>query len=539
MIDNNKNGMPEEENDAPLNVDDIEFLNTRPEGSDGKKKNMAARRKTAIMVSAVLFVILLIVYFAVVAPMLRKEETPPPELLEGEDVGTDNRILLFPSVDKSDIRMIEVHNSSGDFSFTYSAESDDFYLTDNQIFPLEKTVMSNFVVSARHTLSMERVTKDATEKELGDYGLGKNDDPAWYVLTDNKNNRHKVYIGKEIVTGTGYYCRYEGRNAVYILDTSVAAFTRPVEAFISPIISYPADSKDYYYNILQCGVVRDGEVLFNIRHLDQAEKADSASLTEYEMVEPAGYVPSSTNYPHILQEFCNFVGSSTVYAGLKDRGITDEILDKYGVSEEKAKYTLFYNYKVEDSVVPSIVYFSEKDENGFLYAYSVLFNTIIYVSSEKTYFLDWDFIDYVDRKLFQRNINDIAEVSVESEEESETFFLKGEGEDIKISQKSDGREYGGSEVKSFRQYFRKLLTISIEDYAENTETENCMLTLRIKTDAGKTFEYKFYPYSTRRCFFTIDGEGEFYVLRSVVEKLIEDIDILHSGGMVDYDDIGI
>ena len=521
-----------------VDLDDIEFLKLKPEEGSDRKKNMASRRKKGIFIGLAAALVLAVVYFAFVAPMLKPEKAELPELLEGEDIGTDNRIMLFPSIDKSDISTIEIHNANGDYSFTYVPSKDDFYLTDNEILPLEGTVMSNMVVAARHTLSMERVTTEASEDDLAKYGLGADDSPAWYVLTESGGKKHKVFVGDEIVTGTGYYCRYDGRDAVYILDSAAGSFKKPVEYFVSPIITYPTDSKDYYYNITQFGIMKDDEVFVNIRHLDEAEKKESASLTEYEMVEPAGYVPSSTNYPHILQEFCNFVGSGVIYAGLADREITDEVLEKYGVSEENAKYVLFYNYKIDDKVVPSIAYFSDKDENGFYYVYSMLFNTIVYVSSEKAYFLEWDFIDYVDKPLFQRNINDIAEITVESDTDSETFVLEGEGEDLKISQKSDGKVYDEAMTKSFRQYFRKLLTLAVEDYAESTETENCMMTLKITTDAGKSYEYKFYPYSTRRCFYTINGKGEFYVLRARVEKLIEDIGLLHSGGTVDFDDNG-
>ena len=52
-------------------------------------------------------------------------------------------------------------------------------------------------------------------------------------------------------------------------------------------------------------------------------------------------------------------------------------------------------------------------------------------------------------------------------------------------------------------------------------------------DDGLVFEYKFYPYSTRRCYFTINGEGEFYVLRDSVEKAISDTVKMLNGEIVD------
>ena len=69
-----------------------------------------------------------------------------------------------------------------------------------------------------------------------------------------------------------------------------------------------------------------------------------------------------------------------------------------------------------------------------------------------------------------------------------------------------------------------MLSVEIEDYTEDTSTDEskCIATMKITTEAGVETEYKFYAYSTRRCFMTINGEGEFYVLRDMAAKLVSD-----------------
>ena len=77
-------------------------------------------------------------------------------------------------------------------------------------------------------------------------------------------------------------------------------------------------------------------------------------------------------------------------------------------------------------------------------------------------------------------------------------------------------------MKNFRQFYKTLLSIKLEGYADSTATDELLLTLRYTTDAGKVWEFKFYPYSTRRCFYTVNGNGEFYVLRDILDKAISD-----------------
>ena len=59
--------------------------------------------------------------------------------------------------------------------------------------------------------------------------------------------------------------------------------------------------------------------------------------------------------------------------------------------------------------------------------------------------------------------------------------------------------------------------------------------LTVTRDNGEVLEFKFWSYSTRRCFYTVNGEGEYYTLRDSVEKLIRDADKIMSGLPVNSD----
>ena len=77
----------------------------------------------------------------------------------------------------------------------------------------------------------------------------------------------------------------------------------------------------------------------------------------------------------------------------------------------------------------------------------------------------------------------------------------------------------------------------MEDYTEESDTSklDCMMTLTVVTDAGETTVYKFYQYSTRRCFYTINGTGQFYTLSDQIQKVLNDTVRVVNGEPIDSD----
>lgn len=258
----------------------------------------------------------------------------------------------------------------------------------------------------------------------------------------------------------------------------------------------------------------------HIDYLTEEERAQFAAAENrvYVMKHPTSYEPSSTNYDTILQTFVQFLGTRTLELGNTTEIMDIETLLEYGIDMSAPAYELHYTY----SGIENYIYFSEMNENGTYYAYSLLFNLIAEVDPTVVAFLNWDIIKFVDRPIFQRNINDIALIEIESPEITEKFTLEGEGQEILITPMSTGKTFGKDALQNFRQFYKVMLSLQLEDYTENRSTDNCMATMRITTDAGVKVEYKFYPYSTRRAYFTINGSGEFYVLRDMVEKMLSD-----------------
>ena len=265
------------------------------------------------------------------------------------------------------------------------------------------------------------------------------------------------------------------------------------------------------------------EVKVAIGYNSEEERAGEFSNQVYRMLEHEGYNVSNTNYDSVLQVFYTKTPLRCVKLGLGDAA-----LEEYGLAEPR--YTIYFEFPdPENGLIKNMLLISDRNEAGNYYIASALFNQIVEVSGSDWDFLTWDFIKWVDAPIFQRNIDYIREIRVESPNFSETYLLEGLGKELIVTQKSNGRK---PEVSNFRQFYKTLLTASIEGNVPMTAEEmaalaadekNCQLTLTFITDSTELV-YKFYPYSERRSYMTLNGEGQFYVLRSMVEKIIADAD---------------
>ncbi len=488
-----------------------------------KKKSSSKKQLRAILVLLGAVIAAVCLYFFVVAPIVNYVEEAAKteiELLDGEVLGTNDRILIFEHCERKDIGEIAVHNEFGDYSFYYDTEDREFFVKGHEYAPYSKELFSSLVVDTGYTLSIDRVTTDC--EDMSEYGLEESKDLPYFTVTtrpDKGGNTksHTVYIGNLTPSGAGYYARYEGRNAVYILNVSLAGTVlAPIENLITPILALPMNANDYY--MLKDFMVADREdVLIAITYLTPDEKEKAAMNSAYKMLYPANYTVNSTNYAEILKMLQNFQGTRTVALSP-----TDEEIEIYGLSDPA--FSLSYTYQgIEQTVM-----FSEKNENGNYYAASLLFNIIAEVDGESMAWLEWHLIDWVDPPIFMMNINNIKTITVKGTDSVRTFDLEGEGQELVITERDTGFK---PEVQNFREFYKTLLSFHLQGYATDDLSPEQLaalthdepsLTLIIETRGGVINEYKFYPYSTRRAYYTVNESGEFYVLRDEAAKILSD-----------------
>ncbi len=525
--------------------------------ADKTKISDIAKKKRMIPILAIVAVVGIVLYYAVLKPMLDEaaaESAPPPinTWLSGqveagllseqeytmllnqgkcEVLGSQNRILMFNHTEKADIQSVEVTNEFGTYTF-YRDSSDNFVIKGAETASYDKEKLSSLVVSSGYTLSMTRVSENC--EDMSEYGLSEADNPAHYTLTTTQGVTHTVYIGKAIPTGAGYYCSYEDRPAVYVLDSSLAStLLADVRSLMTAILAYPI-STNSYYTVTNFQMHKNGELFLHVNYLTDAQRIQNASNSVWQMVYPeGGYTPSNTNYDAMLQSFTNFTGLGVleynVIGASEDEELTEEQLDifvKYDLAQPQTTLSFDYTDPNAGYTVTNNLWFSSMTEEGIYYVYSWLFDTISFIDAASYPWLSHDIIDFIDEPVFQMNINNVARIEISGAEKGDEplttdFRLEGDGQELVVKDVITGTTV---DTQNFRQLYKTMLSIEIEDYTESTDTseESCIATMKITTEAGIETEYKFYAYSTRHCFMTINGEGEFYVLRDMAAKLISD-----------------
>ncbi|MBE6573805.1 MAG: DUF4340 domain-containing protein [Ruminococcaceae bacterium] len=551
---------------------------------------MLKKQKKLIIISLIIIAALAAVYFIVISPIINKRPEYNFEPTVGNEVYSDSRgimfgvkkdkkgnvkwllydktknklsdkeyefpdgdvsftQLLYPSMEKEDIAEISVHNDESDFGF-FSDKDGNFFLTDYVGTVYDADAFSYLVVSSRYPTVYQRMTTDLSN--LKQYGLDKESDPAWYEITSKDGRSYKVYIGDLAPTENRYYVMVEGQEAIYLSGTDIDYMLRSKEAYVKPYIAYPVDSNEYYMTerfTLKKRV--DDETVIDVRWLEDEERQELGIENYYTFEYPKGYSVNSTNYDTVLQTFVEFLGTETVAFCNVNEAMPEEKLIEYGVDVDSYEYELYYKYKG----IENYIYIGEvlKDtetvidektgeetevETGleFRYVYSPGFSLIAKVSTDTLKFLNWDKIDYIDPALLSHlNIDNCKSIAISGEGVDEFYTLKGESTDMTVDVKSTDTTIKATETENFRRLYSKLLYLSLKDYSQNRETDDLMMSLTVTTRKNVVTEYKFYKTSATHCFFTINGEGEFYVLKRHVAKILEDVVTLAEGGDITDD----
>lgn len=496
---------------------------------------MMKNQKKLVLIFSLLFVVLVVVYFTVIVPLVQvdEEEAASLETVEGEDVGPNNRYLMFPHAEKSDIQSIEVHNQYGVYRF-YRDSSDDFQLEGYEGMAYDQELFSSLVVTTGYTLAMTKIMDNATAEDFAEYGL---DEPqAYWILTTTEGAVHQVNVGDNLVTDGGYYVQYEGRNSIYVLSTTLAStILQPVEKLMTPLLTVGMSTNDYFQ--ATNFTIWHGEDLFlRIANVPDEEKSDPEAIVECEMLYPSPYQPNDSLYFEVLYNMIALQGTETVRIGP-----TEEELAEYGLDEPA--YTVYFQFQDYEFYI----FFSEKQEDGSYYAVSNLYSyqLVAKMDGSTLTWLESSLFHWISEYPFQETITNVKTLSVDSPEVKVSFDLThgvtesgtntldvtGKVEASRESEIPAVVSIPDADVYNFRQFYRTLLGVVLEEYTPLDESEKealtadpdkWLLTFRYEKLDGETVEFSFYQYSTRRAFVTVNGEGEFYTLVDYLDKILND-----------------
>lgn len=380
---------------------------------------------------------------------------------DGEFLGTNQRILMFKHISQDDTQQVEVHNQYGSFVF-YRDSSDKFQIKGFEGTPYSPTLFSSLVVSSGYTLTMQKLEdpiKDANGAYT-EYGLApetRTDEngnsyeytPIWYRITDTSGSAYTVYVGNPIPSNGGFYVRYTNRDAVYIMNYSVDAsiitmynpeakaddvfciYDLPVEAFVTPTVTYPMSLTTYFnvqdFALFNGEAIRavtsnpeaDVKPVISFSFWDMDERTGTFNANDaYKLIYPDGYFVNDSSVDNALQSLCYLSPDRVVCLG-----ITDADLEAYGLDDPE--YLLMFDFYPEggDEAVPHVILISKMTEDGKYYMTSAIYDLIVEVDRSQLLFLNYSLIDWVDPAYFQMNLAWATRVVIESGGKTYTFEL--------------------------------------------------------------------------------------------------------------------
>ncbi len=513
--------------------------------------------KAVIILSAVLL-LLVLVYIFVSIPMKNEMNKTPdvtaavPETEDGEAVGLANKILVYPQVSTDDIQSIIVINEYGRYKIYRNTETDSPEIEGFEGVAFHEQNMSSLMTSCGYPLAITKVGKT---EDLSEYGLDKTLDengnvveqPPRFVMKTKDGVEYKCYIGDKITTGTGYYFLYEGRpDTVYVLDTSIAeTLLAPVEVLVEPMIITPMTQNDYFM-VHDFILRRYDQTIICFDYIEEADrKGTEFETSTYRMLYPQNITPSAEAISSAMKQIYQAGGDEQAETKLEVvcLGVTDETLAKYNIGDDA--YVVQYDYWERDlstagspvTVRENMILISPRNPDGSYYVASPYFQQIVKAEAEACDFLTWDLFDWVEAPFFQMKIGYVTDISVSDGRGFEVDYkLEGEGQELVVTEVNTGYK---PDVNNFRQFYKTLLYSSYEGDCslESSEKEalkalddsEAQVVFTVKTDAGRVLTYKFYQYSERRSYVTLNGEGEFYCLKTVAEKILADAKRVQSG----------
>ncbi|MBR4206202.1 MAG: DUF4340 domain-containing protein [Clostridia bacterium] len=468
------------------------------------------------------------------------------ELLDGEKMITTKltNFYIFEPVPRSGIKSIEVKNEYGGYK-VYRDAADAFQLDGYPGIQFDQELFSSLVVTAGTPTAMMRVAEDLDEAGYAEYGL---DHPrASWTLTATDGKTYTIYVGDNLLTEGGYYVKYEPRNAVYILSTSLEdTILQPAHHLISPMLTAGLTSNTYFF-VNEFTVMHGEDLFVHVVRVPEDQMSNPDGIVEVKLTWPRPenasnggiYQINDDLYFKILYDFMALKGDE-VAAFMP----SDEELAAYGL--EEPAYTVYYTFDLEGQAADVLMFVSEVQPDGGYYAVSNLygFNVVIHVPGETLGWLNYDAFSWIFATPFFENITNVSRITLKGADIDVDYRLTHgtAGENVPtldVVEVNSGTVIPNAEVNNFRQYYKTMLNITNQEYAKLSEEDRealiadesrVRLTMTYEDAKGVTTEFKFYQYysasenhiSGGKIFVVVNGVGEFYTTNDLIDKVVND-----------------
>lgn len=373
------------------------------------------------------------------------------------------------------------------------------------------------------TLSYLTAVSTTTASEADSaYGL---DQPAATVKTTYHDGETvTVTIGAQSKGTTGYYCRRDGDDTLYIIDTAIAEsfFDNGMQLIGKTLIAPPSvkegdeEGQAQLLDLWLTGTCREMplEILTDV----------DAEYPGYTFVSP--YIIKSPYLRAVDSDYFTTVTPAMTYlsaSGVAAVHPTVEQLDAFGLSDpySVAAFTLAVvsttsadnggtkssHYNDRDHMI----LLGGKDENGNYYALIDQYDIVYTLSPDSVPWAETQYIDVTSKLLFMKSITAVDSVTVTADGAAKTFTLthhpEAEKRDDQMVVTSDGKTYSTSE---FRILYQLMIGIKRVDEPEADAAPMGEPVMKLEmtfNDGTAPMEISLYPMTASR-YLCVTADGE-------------------------------
>ncbi len=550
--------------------------------------------KTGILLLSLssVFLLLLILYLAVLSPLMAQGEettTTTVSTLPGEGEGIlEGSMAIFPRVERLQMQSIRVFNQydaakGGYQSYAFLRDTEDqngdgdtadFIIENFPGHTYQDEKFARLVVDAGYTAYLGRLTLDFSANDANTlyarYGLAPEQHPAYYILQTMDGTSYTVYIGAKSPDGN-YYARLEGREAVYILQSTMQeSILAPLTYFVEAHLTFTGDTEYGYAYIQNFAVFHDSQlkdsifgtggkpsldastfspfVMFTYLNTDERDVYHTANI--YGIVAPdTPYTANDVRIDAALQKLPGLTGIEVLKLGLSDSDFAP------GGLLENAAYTIYYEmpygirYDDHDDPLPShyvksVLFITPLDGASGTYTVGslsyredgeVFYHMIARVEASALSFLEYSFFDWMSEQMFSTAIDHVASMEISSARGDYFFEISGDGTADQVVRELYsgfswtylGRNHPFAvndrgycdDISEFRELYLMLLRLSYSGELEADgwtqeacaavmqDDSNCILTLALTLEDGRQVTYRFFPYSERHAMVSVTGDG--------------------------------
>ncbi len=509
---------------------------------------------------------------------------------DGDTVSTiSGNPFVFPGItDRYKVDYMKVKNANGEFSLIQDPKTKNFVFENATTLSYNAEAFSTLLMSGIYMLSGGKVENPA---ELSQYGLDNIDKATAVVdvlLTDK--TLHRVIIGNPTLDGKGYYAKHYKKDHIYILPNNNAKnlLISANDLLETTLVNAVSSLEDVYsVDDIHVKFLKDNKEL-HVVLLDDDDDDGQQIYSIWKILAPEELIPAGKEFGNPNSSaFTEFIQSAAtlkteyikeykmeeiplnenILSVVKEDALenykaetilsfSDDVLKKYGLDNPRLEVMYTNPLKTSGDQkynITSRVIISDKSEDGFYYAYSYLYKydskgkllevfctgCISVLTVETVEWLEWELMDFNNRFLYKNFVYNLDWIEVDYRNEVYRFNVDGsrEDEDVKgVKLICPDGTTKDIDIQTFKFLYAAIINIYMVDnydIADENPSEICKIKLHA---GGGLTEMVFFRVTNTKAYYTLNGEGKYYVKFESVHNFLEKYLRVLDGDLLTKDD---